>query len=71
MIINNENELEFVKYCQQYLDFKGSMHDLYFTHPDAIRKLWRFFVGRLDRREKYSELYEFYEGLQDFLFKYQ
>lgn len=46
MIINNENELEFVKYCQQYLDFKSTMHDFVSTHPDAIRKLWRFFVGR-------------------------
>ena len=56
MIIDNENELEFVKYCQQYLDFKSGMHDFFATHPDAVRKLWRFFVGRVDRIEKYWEL---------------
>ncbi len=74
---NNINELKLVKEFQKYLDYKSPRDDGYWDYdftdqyPQAINELYRFFNGRLNRIEKYPELYNLYQGLYEFYDKYR
>jgi hypothetical protein len=68
-------ELELVDSFKKYLDFdsiepKSGMFGFIDKYPEAQKELWRFFCGRVDRIDKYPELYDLHDALHDFMFKY-